>query len=178
MVVAAIISTNIAVALLSLLAFPAGTPFDFTIPYAIGARIQKAGGYDHNYVLFGMGPQARFIVHNGIASSTPRLAATVTDPRSGRTLDVLTTAPGMQLYTGNYLDGRARGKGGAKYPKHGGFCLVSDKTNVLLCFFQNHYYTNTFGAYLSQRLIGQPRPDTCWGCCVAAAVLYSQNLTT
>lgn len=68
--------------------------------------------------------QARSLTRpDGTASSSPRLAATVTDPKTGRTLDVLTTAPGMQFYTGNFLNGKGKGKGGAKYGKHGGFCL-------------------------------------------------------
>ncbi len=57
------------------------------------------GGYDHNYVLFSMGPPARFICKNGMASDKPRLAATLKDPKSGRCLDVLTTAPGLQFYS-------------------------------------------------------------------------------
>ncbi|KAG1655182.1 hypothetical protein FOA52_004201 [Chlamydomonas sp. UWO 241] len=101
----------------------AGTPFDFTKPHAIGGRIEEAGGYDHNYVLFGMGPQARFVVQsNGQASTKPKLAAVLKDPKSGRVMQVSTTAPGMQFYSGNFLDGVA-GKGGACYAKHGGLCL-------------------------------------------------------
>lgn len=104
----------------------AGTPFDFTNAQPVGARLAEVvGGYDHNYVLFGMGPQARFIVKHGMASSTPRLAATLTDPSSGRRLEVLTTAPGVQLYSGNFLDelGGKGGKDGAVYGKHAGLCL-------------------------------------------------------
>ncbi|MEW5313374.1 MAG: hypothetical protein WDW38_004945 [Sanguina aurantia] len=81
------------------------------------------GGYDHNYVLNNMGSQARFIVRKGIASSLPKLAATVRDPQSGRAMDVSTTAAGVQLYTGNFLGGEVIGKGGASYQKHDGFCL-------------------------------------------------------
>lgn len=88
-----------------------GSPFDFTSPHEIGARISEVGiGYDHTYVL----------------SDTPRplhLAARAVDPSSGRYLEVLTTQPGVQLYTGNYLDGSGKGKGGATYKKHAGFCL-------------------------------------------------------
>ncbi|MEW5299042.1 MAG: hypothetical protein WDW36_002092 [Sanguina aurantia] len=101
-----------------------GTPFDFRQPRAFAERIdQVPGGYDHNYVLNNMGPQARFIVRKGIASSLPKLAATVRDPQSGRAMDVSTTAPGVQLYTGNFLGGEVIGKGGASYQKHDGFCL-------------------------------------------------------
>mmetsp|Transcript_23343 Transcript_23343/g.59744 ORF Transcript_23343/g.59744 Transcript_23343/m.59744 type:complete len:386 (-) Transcript_23343:414-1571(-) len=100
------------------------TPFDFTLPRAIGERIaQVPGGYDHNYVLFNMGGQAKFIVKKGVASDKPKLAATVRDPKSGRCMDILTTAPGMQFYTGNFLDTSVRGKGGVTYFKHAGFCM-------------------------------------------------------
>ncbi|GFR42234.1 hypothetical protein Agub_g3128 [Astrephomene gubernaculifera] len=115
----------------------AGTPFDFTAAQAgggglpahsIGSRIEQVpgaapGGYDHNYVLFGMGPQARFIVKNGMASDKPKLAATLVDPGSGRAMDLLTTAPGVQFYSGNFLDGTVVGKGGVRYGKHAGLCL-------------------------------------------------------
>lgn len=95
----------------------AGTPMDFRKPEAIGARIDAdyaqlklAGGYDHNFVL------------NGKAG-TLRLAARVTDPVSGRTLTVDTTEPGVQFYSGNFLDGTLTGWSGVKYAKHSGFCL-------------------------------------------------------
>ena len=85
----------------------AGTPFDFTAAHAIGARIaQVPGGYDHNFVLNPAGPAAR-----------------VFDPASGRTLEVTTDQPGIQLYTGNLLDGSLTGKGGTVYGPHAGFCL-------------------------------------------------------
>ena len=94
----------------------AGTPFDFRTPTTIGARIdaadpqlQIAGGYDHNFVLNG-GP--------GLAH-----AARVVEPVSGRTLDVFTDRPGLQFYTGNFLDGTLHGKGGVVYVRRGGFCL-------------------------------------------------------
>ncbi|HVK11230.1 MAG TPA: aldose epimerase family protein [Gemmataceae bacterium] len=91
-----------------------GTPFDFTVPTAIGKNIKmiKADpqGYDLNYVL------------NGEAG-TLRLAATVTEPTSGRVMKVHTTEPGIQFYSGNFLDGKQKGKGGVKYAQHGGFCL-------------------------------------------------------
>lgn len=93
------------------LASVANTPFDFRAPHPIGGRITEVGiGYDHNYVL----PDGPRKLH---------LAARAIDPKSGRYLEVLTTEPGVQLYTGNYLDGTLTGKGGASYEKHAGFCL-------------------------------------------------------
>ncbi|GAB3856902.1 galactose mutarotase [Hymenobacter terrigena] len=87
-----------------------GTPFDFTTPHAIGERIaQVPGGYDHNWVL------------NTETGQHP--AATVYDPASGRTLEVTTDQPGIQFYTGNFLDGSLKGKGGTVYGLHAGFCL-------------------------------------------------------
>jgi aldose 1-epimerase len=94
----------------------ADTPFDFRKPTAIGARINEpneqlkiAGGYDHNFVL------------NGTARM--HLAAVAYDPTSGRTLTVTTTEPGVQFYSGNFLDGTRTGKFGGMYPKYAGFCL-------------------------------------------------------
>eukprot|EP00879_Flechtneria_rotunda_P002713 GHRR01002919.1.p1 GENE.GHRR01002919.1~~GHRR01002919.1.p1 ORF type:complete len:377 (+),score=99.27 GHRR01002919.1:235-1365(+) len=103
-----------------------GTPYDFyTAPKTLGAQIDEVpGGFDHNYVLFGMGAQAKFITCNQAAASTPRLAATVTWPPTGLTLDVLTTAPGVQFYTGGFLgDKLPDTKDGAHYPRFGGLCL-------------------------------------------------------
>ncbi|HYP14333.1 MAG TPA: galactose-1-epimerase, partial [Bryobacteraceae bacterium] len=95
----------------------AGTPFDFTKPTAIGARIDDAseqikfgGGYDHNWVL------------NGPAG-TMKLAAEVYEPTTGRVMQVHTTEPGLQFYTGNFLDGTIKGKGGRAYGKRFAFCL-------------------------------------------------------
>ena len=95
----------------------AGTPFDFRTPTAIGARIdvpneqlKLAGGYDHNWVLNNAGPAMH-------------LAAKAVDPASGRTLTVTTTEPGVQFYSGNFLDGTKTGKFGGKYAIHAGFCL-------------------------------------------------------
>jgi aldose 1-epimerase len=91
-----------------------GTPLDFTVPTAIGARIDqlkpKLNGYDHNFVL----PSD---------ATTPLLAARVLEPKSGRVLEMRTTQPGVQLYTANHLNGKQAGIGGVFYPNHGGFCL-------------------------------------------------------
>ncbi|MDR3718786.1 MAG: galactose mutarotase [Bryobacteraceae bacterium] len=94
-----------------------GTPFDFRQPTVIGARIgaddeqiKRGGGYDHNFVVDG-------------EPGTLRLAARVTEPTSGRVLEVSTTEPGVQFYTGNFLDGKVQGKGGVAYAKRTGFCL-------------------------------------------------------
>ncbi len=92
----------------------AGTPFDFTRPAAIGARMREhrevADGYDLSYVLNRSAP--------GLAK-----AATLNEPTSGRVMEVFTTQPAIVLYTGNYLDGTLKGKGGAVYGKHAGVCL-------------------------------------------------------
>jgi aldose 1-epimerase len=94
-----------------------GTPLDFTTPTAIGARIKQVGGnpigYDHNFVLR---------LPRGDATR-PGLAARVTEPKSGRVMEVFTTEPGVQFYTGNFLDGTVKGKGGAVYKQYNGFCL-------------------------------------------------------
>jgi len=94
----------------------ADTPLDFRAPHTIGDRIERAneqlrfaGGYDHNFVLDGGGKSLA-------------LAATVLEPQSGRELEVLTTEPGVQFYSGNFLDG-SPGKGGRPYDKRSGFCL-------------------------------------------------------
>ena len=87
-----------------------GTPLDFTTPTPLGKRIGLVqGGYDHNFVLRGAG-------------HAMRLAARAVEPTSGRILEAHTTQPGIQLYTGNFLDGSLHGLGG-DYSKHGGFCL-------------------------------------------------------
>jgi aldose 1-epimerase len=89
----------------------AGTPFDFTTPHAIDERIaQVEGGYDHNFVLRSGG-------------GALALAARVEEPQSGRVLEIWTDQPGIQFYTGNFLDGTIAGKGGKAYGKHFAFCL-------------------------------------------------------
>ena len=99
----------------------AGTPMDFRSAYAIGDRIDAGdeqirfgGGYDHNWVL------------NGEAG-TLRLAARVSEPTTGRVMEVLTTEPGVQFYAGNFLDGSNVGKGGARYAYRNGFCLETQR---------------------------------------------------
>jgi len=96
----------------------ASTPFDFRKPAAIGARIDQdeeqlklGGGYDHNFVLRRSNGAGEF------------LAARVVEPASGRVLEVWTTEPGVQFYTGNFLDGKTAGKGGVTYPHRSAFCL-------------------------------------------------------
>lgn len=97
----------------------AGTPFGFTKPKPIGKDLKAAGGdpigYDLNYVL------------DKGTTGRPELAARVTEPKSGRVLEVLTTEPGLQFYTGNFLDGTNTGKGGAVYKQYNGFCLEAQK---------------------------------------------------
>ena len=94
----------------------AGTPFDFTSPHTIGERINEkydqlilGRGYDHNYILDNKEP----------------VDVTVYEPTSGRVLEVITDQPGMQLYTGNFLDGTKIGHGGKSYKYRSGFCLES-----------------------------------------------------
>lgn len=108
----------------------AGTPYDFSKPRAVGSRIDEvdgpgwSGGYDSCYVLHGLGAAVREHVQSGaMAVPFPQLAATLHHPPSGRVMEVLTTAPGLQLYTGNFLDGTLRGKGGTWYGRHSGLCL-------------------------------------------------------
>jgi aldose 1-epimerase len=94
-----------------------GTPLDFTEAHTIGERIDAddeqmrlGRGYDHNWILDG-------------ASGQLRLAARVSDPKSGRVLELLTTEPGLQFYSGNFLDGSNRGKAGKVYERRSAFCL-------------------------------------------------------
>jgi aldose 1-epimerase len=94
----------------------AGTPFDFTTPHTIGERIGEnyeqlvlGRGYDHNYVL----------------DNKEDVDVTVYDSISGRVLEVITDQPGMQLYTGNFLDGTKKGHGGIAFKHRAGFCLES-----------------------------------------------------
>jgi aldose 1-epimerase len=90
----------------------AGTPMDFTRPETIGARIaQVEGGYDHCYV-----------INREPGTTGPTLAARVVEPTSGRVMEVFATQPGVQLYTGNFLDGTLR-RGNTAFAKHFAFCL-------------------------------------------------------
>jgi aldose 1-epimerase len=95
----------------------AGTPFDFRKPTPIGARIgqdnaqlKNGNGYDHNWVLNKSG--------TGL-----QVAARLTDPKSGRSMEISTTEPGLQFYSGNFLDGTITGKGGHVYKFRNGLCL-------------------------------------------------------
>lgn len=97
-----------------------GTPFDFTQPTPVGQRIDAqdqqiayGGGYDHCWVINQQG--------SGLA-----LAATVHDPASGRFMEVMTTEPGVQFYTGNFLDGSLTGKYGVAYKQRYGLCLETE----------------------------------------------------
>lgn len=94
-----------------------GTPFDFRTATAVGARIEqpneqltRAHGYDHNWILNRKGGAATVAAH-------------VADPSTGRMLDVATTEPGLQFYTGNFLDGTITGKAGRVYRRRYGLCL-------------------------------------------------------
>lgn len=97
----------------------AGTPFDFREATSIGARVREAGdeqirigrGYDHNFVL------------RGGASAAPKFAARLEDPVSGRVMELLTTEPGLQFYSGNFLDGTLLGKDGVLYRQSDALCL-------------------------------------------------------
>ena len=95
----------------------AGTPFDFTTAKRIGRDLQAAGGnpagYDHNFVVNGDHGQLRPV-------------ARVKDPKSGRVMTVAANQPGVQFYTGNFLDGSHKGKG-ATYVQHAGLCLETQK---------------------------------------------------
>ena len=106
----------------------AGSHHDFSSPTAIGSRIaafqslDKAcnGGYDHNYVVVS-GAAAGSRQHADAESLTH--CATLADEASGRCMDVFTSAPGLQLYTGNFLNGSLTGREGRAYAKHAGLCL-------------------------------------------------------
>jgi len=99
----------------------AGTPLDFRVPHTVGERIENshpqmriANGYDHNFVL-------------GAPDGTMRKAAMVTEPTSGRVLTVETDSPGLQLYSGNFLDGSHIGKSGRAYKFRYGLCLETQE---------------------------------------------------
>jgi len=110
------------------LAEVAGTPFDFAAPTTIGARIGNedeqlafGGGYDHNFVLIRTDDGSSVGADGGLSELSA--AARVIDPTSGRVLEVETTEPGLQFYSGNFFDGSIHGKGGQAYEHRSGFCL-------------------------------------------------------
>lgn len=91
----------------------AGTEMDLTTPKRIGqdiGKVKEGGGYDHNWILRGKDEEMK-------------IAATLHDPKSGRFMEVLTTEPGIQFYSGNFLGGKLKGKNGNMYVKNGGLCL-------------------------------------------------------
>jgi aldose 1-epimerase len=98
-----------------------GTPFDFRTPTAIGARIDQkqnqqirfGGGYDHNWVLNRRNTAADSMFH----------AVRLVEPTSGRSMDIYTMEPGVQFYTGNFLDGHLTGKSGKPYVHRAAFCV-------------------------------------------------------
>jgi aldose 1-epimerase len=95
-----------------------GTPFDFTAEKPIGRDLQRTGGkpigYDHNFVV--RGEQNRL-----------RTVARLEEPKSGRVMVVSSDQPGVQFYSGNFLNGSVQGKGGAVYVQHAGLCLETQK---------------------------------------------------
>ncbi len=98
-----------------------GTPFDFTTPHAIGERVDSkdeqmvfGGGYDHNWVLNNQ-------------DGDMALAARVSEPTTGRIMEIWTTEPGIQFYCGNFLDGHNIGKAGKPYKFRNGFCLETQR---------------------------------------------------
>jgi aldose 1-epimerase len=103
----------------------AGTPFDFRTPTAIGARIDVneeqlhfGHGYDHNWVV---DPEAP--TRDLPPTDQARLDARVYEPNTGRVLEVLSTQPGLQFYSGNFLDGTITGRAARVYERRAGFCL-------------------------------------------------------
>lgn len=97
------------------------TPFDFRNPTPIGARIDQR---DNTQIRFGNGYDHNFVLNRGSsATNSLVLAARVVEPSTGRTLEIFTTEPGVQFYSGNFLDGSITGKGGSVYRFRSGFCL-------------------------------------------------------
>jgi len=92
----------------------AGTPMDFRIARPIGSRFSELSGDPVGY-------DTNFVIRDGGKGLS--LAARVHEPTTGRVLEVHTTEPGVQFYTGNYLDGSYTGKKGLPYGRHAGFCL-------------------------------------------------------
>lgn len=122
-----------------------GTPFDFTTAKRIGDDLEKTGldpkGFDHNWVLGSTNP-------GGL-----RLAAELYEPTTGRYMTVETTEPGIQFYSGNFLDGTLKGKGGQAYQQYAGLCLETqhfpDSPNQL------HFPTTTLEP--GEKLVSQSR---------------------
>lgn len=95
----------------------AGTPFDFRQPTAIGARIND----DNQQLKYGLGYDHNFVLNHPMGQLD--VVARVTDPANGRVLEVLTTEPGLQFYTGNHMPSQINGKGGHIYKFRGAFCM-------------------------------------------------------
>jgi len=95
-----------------------GSPFDFTELHTIGSRIHQ----DDSQLKFGRGYDHNWVLNKGTEAGVS-LAATLFEPQSGRRMEIFTTEPGIQFYSGNFLDGRARGKGGLAYGRYSGLCL-------------------------------------------------------
>ncbi len=111
-----------------------GTPLDFTQPTPVGVRIaQVPGGYDHNFVLRGASARGAAVGADAdpgaLAAGKDTLwpAARLVEPRSGRWLELYTDQPGVQFYSGNFLDGRVTGKSGVRYGRHAGLCLETQR---------------------------------------------------
>ena len=96
-----------------------GTPLDFTTPMAVGLRI----GENFNQLAYGHGYDSNFVINR--KGRGLDLAARVYEPTSGRVMEIDTTEPGEQFYSGNNLDGSIIGKHGHVYQKHSGFCLLT-----------------------------------------------------
>ena len=99
-----------------------GTPFDFRTPTAIGARIEA----DNEQLKFGKGYDHNWVLNNPTGDKSAgalAVIATVREPETGRVLEVLSTEPGLQFYSGNFLDGSITGKSHWKYEFRNGFCL-------------------------------------------------------
>ena len=98
----------------------AGTPLDFTKPTKIGARINEK----HPQLVYGIGYDHCWVLNK--SEDELSLAATVYEPTSGRFMEVMTTEPAVQFYSGNFLDGSLTGKGGTQYVQRSGFCLETE----------------------------------------------------
>ena len=96
-----------------------GTPFDFRKPTAIGERVEE----NHEQLLFGMGYDHNWVLEEKEESKDIRLAARISEPKSGREMEVYTNEPGIQFYGGNFLNGKDIGKGNIAYNNRTAFCL-------------------------------------------------------